>query len=368
MSKGYLNIKFIFIAIIIKCCLFFDLNRNVLSNQKNLIKIPNQSNIKINRSDSIWKEYEIGRDKKIIWEKLNDNNDLLLKYDSFRGEQDNEYSKNNFLISSLNRSIVFNNDIIGPDISWKIQNGFMWSSKYKLDSSIRGYNQDYDKRRISSQKFLEWNDGDAVGQFYYQFLSKENFSYGINMGMRSILGGESGAGTPIGDGLSLGFRGDYKLSDSSGFAFGGEQIIHISGVTDTGRDFYVSISKGFWRDNISGKFPLKIATASLGTGRLAEGNIKGLCSDLFGGASTEANHQRRLCWAPGFSLAYLFNQNLSTFFEYNSRFFLIGTSLAPFKRIPFRGTFAVTISDHIDNYEPYGLDEMTWTFRLSMGF
>ena len=42
--------------------------------------------------------------------------------------------------------------------------------------------------------------------------------------------------------------------------------------------------------------------------------------------------------------AYIF----SSFFEYNRRFFLIGSSYAPFKNIPARGTFAVTIADHTD--------------------
>lgn len=371
-KRYYFNKKFIYISIIIQSLLFFNLNKNVLSNQKNLVESSTQTNINsdeiINSSDLIWKKLVIGQDKKIIWEKFNQNDDLLIINDSFLRKKEKVAKKDNFSISSLNRSIVFDNKIIGPDISWKIPNGFMWSNKYKFDSSIRGYNQDYSFKRKPSQKFFDWNDGDAVGQFYYQFFTKENYSYGINVGIRSVLGGDSGAGSPFGDGLSLGFRGDYKLSDSSGFSFGGEQLIHVSGITDTGRDFYVSISKGFWEDDTAGKFPLKIATASLGTGRLAEGNIKLLCSDLFGGDGTEAKHQRRLCWAPGFSLAYLFNQNLSTFFEFNGRFFLVGTSLSPFESIPLRGTFAVTIADHIKNYELYGLDDMTWTFRLSMGF
>jgi len=33
-----------------------------------------------------------------------------------------------------------------------------------------------------------------------------------------------------------------------------------------------------------------------------------------------------------------------------------------------RTTFAVTIADHTDNYKLYGFDDMTWTFRLSLGF
>lgn len=229
MNKGYSNNKFIYIAIILNSLLFFDFNRGILSNQKNWIKSSTQSNIrsdkKINSTGLIWKQLIIGRDKKILWQKFKQNDNFLIKNDFLIREKEDIPNINNFEISSLNRSIVFNNDIIGPDISWKIPNGFIWSNKYKFDSSIRGYNQDLSHKRNPSQKFLNWNDGDAVGQIYYQFLTKENFSYGINIGVRSVLGGESGAGTAIGDGLSLGFRGDYKLSNSSGFALDRKSVV-----------------------------------------------------------------------------------------------------------------------------------------------
>ena len=62
---------------------------------------------------------------------------------------------------------------------------------------------------------------------------------------------------------------------------------------------------------------------------MAEGNIKFLCSDLLGGSGTEVNVQRSLCWAPVFSLARVFNEKFSTFFEYNSKWFILGTSIVP---------------------------------------
>ena len=101
---------------------------------------------------------------------------------------------------------------------------------------------------------------------------------------------------------------------------------------------------------------------------MAEGTIYGLCSDLFGGSGTEINHQRELCWAPVFSLAKVFNESFSTFFEYNSYWFLLGTSYAPFQKIPLRGTFAVQLSDHTENYKINNFDELKWVFRLNLGF
>ena len=214
--------------------------------------------------------------------------------------------------------------------------GFKWNTKYKYDFSIRGHN-----RRNTSKKdpFFGWNGGDAVGQIYYHPIQFENSSFGFNFGVRSVYEGKaSGGATSVGEGSSMGFRYDKKLSNYSGYAFGGEQLLHFDGNTDTGRDIYFTISKAWWQYDIDGNFPLYTATAGLGTGKMAEGNIKGLCSDLLGGSGTEIKHKRKLCWSPIFSLSRVFNESFSTFFEYNSKWFLIGSSYSPFKEIPFRGT------------------------------
>ena len=267
-------------------------------------------------------------------------------------------------LNILNRSIVFNNDIIGPDISWLVPPGFQWNSKYRFDSSIRGHN-----RRPSGKAFWGWNGGDAVGQFYFQPYIMSNYSLGFNVGMRSIYSGSSpGGATEIGEGLSAGFRIDKKISKSAGISVGAEQLVHFDGLTDTGRDLYLTVSKGWWKDNLEGKFPLHTATFGFATGKMAEGNIKGACTNLFGGSGTEVLHQRSLCWAPVFAVSRVFNTKLSTFFEYNSKWFLIGSSIAPFDNIPLRGTFALQISDHIDNYAVNNFEELKWVFRLNLGF
>jgi hypothetical protein len=167
----------------------------------------------------------------------------------------------------------------------------------------------------------------------------------------------------------MGFRYDRELSSTSGMAIGAEQLIHLDNKTDTGRDLYVTFSKGWWKNKDSNyPFPLYTATAGLATGKMAEGTLYGLCSNLFGGSGTETRAQRPLCWAPVFSLAKVFNESFSTFFEYNSFWFLLGTSYVPFKSIPLRGTFAVQISDHINNYEVNNFENLKWVFRLSLGF
>ena len=47
---------------------------------------------------------------------------------------------------------------------------------------------------------------------------------------------------------------------------------------------------------------------------------------------------------------------------------MLGTSISPFETIPLRGTFAVQISDHIENYKLNNVDNMKWVFRVSLGF
>ncbi len=322
----------------------------------------NQLKNKYQFSKISWEKIENNNSpqKKIRWEPIDSDHYYLIK-ESFKTNSD--YKK--WHLKSLNRSIVFDNRV-GPDIGWLVPPGLSWSEIHKFDASVRGHN-----RRKKGEPFLGWNNGDAVGQIYLQPIHTNKSSYGINLGVRSVYQGDTyiGGGTEIGEGLSIGFRYDRELSSTSGMAIGGEQLLHLDDKTDTGRDLYITFSKGWWKNKgKSYPFPLYTATAGIATGKMAEGTVNGLCSDLFGGSGTEIRAQRPLCWAPVFSLAKVFNESYSTFFEYNSYWFLLGTSYSPFKSIPLRGTFAVQISDHIKNYEVNDLENLKWVFRLSLGF
>ncbi len=324
-----------------------------INNKKHKALIATINWVKVNSEES--------KEKIIHWDKLN-----YQEYKEFKKLiQESFKEESTPLISSLNRSIVIDELYIGPDIAWLVPPAFSWSQRYKFDSSIRGHN-----RRKANESFFGWNNGDAVGQFYYQPINNGKNSYGLNFGVRSVYAGTgaSGGKSRIGEGLSLGFRHDRRISKTAGLSLGGEQILQFDGLSDTGRDFYITFSKGWWRNKKAGNFPLYVATGGVATGKMAEGNIKGLCSNLFGGSGTEVNNQRSLCWAPVFSLAKVYNHSFSNFFEYNSKFFLLGTSYVPFKNIPLRGTFAIQLSDHINNYKLNNLDNMKWVFRLSLGF
>ena len=318
-----------------------------------------------------WKKIDIEKkyEKNVFWEKIENDNDNENLFDINENLKYQDLAKhNNESITSFNRSIVFNNSIVGPDVSWLVPPGFKWNNKHKFDASVRGHSGRFEKGR-RGKSFWGWNSGDAVGQFYYQFLNNEKTSFGLNLGVRSVYSGSAmGGSTAVGESQSLGFRFDRKISPTEGFSFGAEQLLHFDGLTDTGRDIYLTFSKGLWSNNTNGQFPLDVFTFGVATGRMAEGNIKFLCSDLLGGSGTEVLNQRSLCWAPVFSISRVFSKKFSTFFEYHSKWFLLGTSIIPFNEIPLRGTFAVQLSDHIDNYKLNNFDELKWVFRLSLGF
>ena len=338
------------------------IHEQLLSDEKNIKVDDKRNSIK-------WEKLIIDEQNKknVIWKKIEDNKDKLLPIKDVYIYQDtykNKYEN----ISSFNRSIVFNDSIVGPDINWLVPPGFKWNNKYKFDSSLIGHSGRFEKGR-KGKSFWGWNTGDAVGIFYYQFLNNEKTSFGLNYGIRSVYYGDGfGGTTEVGEGPSLGFRIDRKISSTEGFSFGAEQLLHFDGLTDTGRNIYLTLSKALWSNNKTGQFPLDIYTFGVATGRMAEGNIKFLCSDLLGGSGTEVLNQRSLCWAPVFTISRVFNKKFSTFFEYNSKWFLLGSSIIPFNRVPLRGTFAVQLSDHIDNYKLNNFDEMKWVFRLSFGF
>ncbi len=366
-KKNLLTRKNLKISSLIFCILVeISFQKKILSDI-NSIKFDSEINTQ-NSSKIQWKKInqEKHYENKIIWKK-SDSTSLEIEYSEL--EKTNKYSPPK--LGTLGRSIVFDNSIVGPDISWIVPPGLAWNKKYKFDFQARGHNTRIPEPE--TKNFFGWNDGDAVGLFSYQFLQFKDSSLGLNIGLRSLYNGDEALGgtTSIGEGLSAGFRWDYALSDRSGLALGAEQLVHFDNDTDTGRNIYLTASKAWWNGKDEfGKdsFPLYVATAGLGTGRMAVGPIKGLCTDLFEGSGTETQIKRPLCWAPVFSLAKVHNEKFSSYFEYNSRFFLLGSSLAPFKKVPVRGNFALILSDHIDNYKLHNFSELNWVFNLSLGF
>ena len=84
-----------------------------------------------------WEKINEGKqyESNIIWEK---SNSIPLKIENYKLEKTNKYLPPK--LGSLGRSIVFDNSIVGPDISWIIPPGLAWNKKYKFDFLARGHN------------------------------------------------------------------------------------------------------------------------------------------------------------------------------------------------------------------------------------
>ncbi|MDC3165148.1 hypothetical protein OA518_01415 [Prochlorococcus sp. AH-716-F10] len=330
-------------------------------NQKNnkLIweKVNTQS--KDHKSKIEWKKYKHQSDDESYQIELinpknyNDQNNLLL----------NEKGINNS-VNSFNRSIVINDKDVGPDITFLIPLGFKSSEEMNLDFSIRGWN-----RRPKDSDLFAWNNGDAVAQVFLNILKNEKSSVGLNLGIRSLYSGSqfSGGSTDFGEGLSMGFRIDRALSDSSGLALGAEQLIHFDDRTDTGRDIYITYSKAFWNKKDKNIFPFTVLTGGIGTGYLALWkDTKFACSDLIGGAAVDVGKYHPLCWGPFGAISFVFSNKFASFIEYNNYSFMIGSSIAPTNKI--RLTFGLTLAESFDDYKVKNFDELRWFSRISLGF
>jgi len=267
-------------------------------------------------------------------------------------------------LQSLNRSIAFNDGTPGPDLAWKVPQGFRWSEQWFFDFSVLGANT-----RPPNSSFWAWNNGDAVGEVHLRVLQQKNWTFGVNATFRSVYQGSNYAGgtTGIGDGFATGFRFDYALSPSSGVALGAEQLIHYDSNNDTGRNLYLVGSKGWWLGGKPGLFPMLVGTAGFGTGRLGDNaNLQFACLNNVN-ASTAVGEDNPLCWSPIGSAAFLLNPNWSLFSEYNSQDWLAGLSLSANNGFPMRFSWGVLLGNAGTNYNYVGNDNLRWFFRASLG-
>ena len=213
----------------------------------------------------------------IKWEKINEeklrSRDKTIQWKNLSKEYENKIKqkitnaevKQSLSLYSQNRSIAFSDGSIGPDIGWKLPNGFKWNDTYSFDLSVRGFSGQFRYGR----PFLQWNDGDATGQAHWKTFANKDSSFGLNFSMRSLYKGKkfSGGGTGLfEEGHSLGFRYDRKLNKQSGFAIGGEQLMQLDDRTDTG-EIYLMKSKGIWLNNQKNDFPLLVINGGIASGR-----------------------------------------------------------------------------------------------------
>lgn len=269
---------------------------------------------------------------------------------------------------AFGRSVAFGHMSVGPDLGIRVPNGLQWSPENSFDASIRGFSRTGEP---GTGDFFNWNGGDAVAQFELNLLRIGRFSFGLNHSIRSVYSGDlPGGSSDFGEGQSSGFRLAYALSDTSGIALGGEQIIQWDDQTDTGRTFYLMATKGWWLGKQGRDFPLFIANGGIATGRLAsDKSIRFWCTAYDYNRPLTFSIDNELCWAPTGSLALLFSPQFGLLAEYNSINVSVGFSVAPIKELPLRLTWAVGVVNDIHEYGwAYDADRLNWNFRISLGF
>lgn len=268
-------------------------------------------------------------------------------------------------LQSLNRSLAFSDRLPGPDLAWKVPQGFRWSEHWFIDASLLGAST-----RPANSNFWAWNNGDAGAELHVRVFQQKRWSFGLNATFRSVYQGSNFAGgtTQIGEGFATGFRLDYSLSPTSGLALGAEQLIQYDNQNDTGRNLYLVASKGWWLGGRAGDFPLLVGTAGIGTGRLGDNNsLQFACIDG-ADAAIDVTQKNPLCWSPVGSAALVLNPWWSIFSEYNSQDWLAGVSLSAISSIPVRLSWGVLLANKGTNYQYVGNDQLRWFFRTSIGF
>ena len=108
--------------------------------QQKLLSDISSDKFDIKRNTLKWKKIKIEKqyEKEIIWEKREKNKQNYTTIKEFIKDQEILNNNKNKGITSFNRSIVFHDSIVGPDISWLVPPGFKWNNKYKFDSSLIG--------------------------------------------------------------------------------------------------------------------------------------------------------------------------------------------------------------------------------------
>ena len=272
-------------------------------------------------------------------------------------------------LQALDRSIAYSNGHVGADIGWKVPNGFRWSTRWIGDFNARGFNMSFSRRtRKDDESFFEWLDGDSTAIVHLNVIHKGAWSAGINTSFRSVYQGDSkaGGGTNIGEGISSGFRIAKAIGNTGGIALGGEQIIQWDSLTDSGRNFYLMLSKGWWLGRDGKTFPLFIANGGIGTGRLAQNRYQriGCIKNVERRRGTFAV-DNDLCFGPIGSIALAFSSNWGAFVENNSRDSIAGVSGNLGSSYPLRLTFGYMFGS---GQELYSWEEARWVFQGSIGF
>ena len=267
-------------------------------------------------------------------------------------------------LQALNRSIAFGDGSAGPDIGWRVPNGFRWSPRWFADLNVYGQN----RRQLKDENFRDWGDGDSVGILHTNLLQTDHWSVAVSTSFRSLQNNPNiqGSSTGIDDGLSSGFRIARSIGNTGGIALGAEQLIQWDDQTDTGRNLYLMASKGWWLGSQGKNFPLLIANGGFGTGYFSwDSNLRFACAYNVENRPNQFSIDNDLCWAPIGTVALVINEYWSVFTEYSAGHFTLSASVSLDQNFPLRITCGVSSAY---GKEPRETDEYRYTFAASISF
>ena len=230
-------------------------------------------------------------------------------------------------------------------------------------------------RQKNNKSIYQWSGGDTDFIVHANILQTASWSLGINTSIRSIntTQNSTGRNSEFGDGISNGFRVAKSLSNTAGIAFGGEQIVQWDDKTDTGRNLYLMVTKGWWLGMKGNSYPLLIANGGFGTGRYANSDIhkpwinplRFACIEGFENRIETFAVDNDLCWSPMGSVSIIFNDYLSSFIEYRSGTASVAASVSMTDGIPLRLTWGV---DFLQMNQVLAPDKFRWILKASIGF
>ena len=267
-------------------------------------------------------------------------------------------------LQALNRSIAFGDGSAGPDIGWRVPNGFRWSRRWFADLNV--YRQN--RRQHGDDNFLDWGEGDGVGILHTNLLQTNHWSVAISTSFRSLQNNPNipGGSTGIDDGVSSGFRIARSIGNTGGIALGAEQLIQWDDKTDTGRNLYLMASKGWWLGNQGTNFPLLIANGGFGTGHFSwNSNLRFACAYNVENRPNQFAIDNDLCWAPIGTVALVINEYWSVFMEYSAGHSALSASVNLDQNFPLRITWGVSFAD---GKELRDTDEYRYTVAASISF
>lgn len=265
-------------------------------------------------------------------------------------------------IQALNRSVAFGDGLVGPDIGWRVPNGFRWSQRWFGDVALTGQGQ----RNAPNDPFFDNKKADATLIVHLNLLQTEHWSAAINTSIRSVNQdpNRQGGRTAIGEGASSGFRIARALGSTGGMAFGGEQVIQWDDQVDTGRNLYLMASKGWWLGHKGRSYPLLIANGGFGTGRFSHPDLQFGCVPVEN-KQLAGNVDNELCWSPIGTVSLVMNEWWGAFLEYRAGMSQAGISLNLTGGIPLRLTGGVIFGE---NNELSSSDQYRWLVQASFGF